>query len=374
MISEISAYLQEKEREILQADDLQRSVYIYLTNKFLHVNFPDFNVPTLMDEEKIANWGYLNLPEDKIEEAKSTLNSVLGKAAIKPGLHYSEKPILLAGIYLLALKIEDADAIEKLQKSIKDKINDLNGFDKFLLFASSGIHPETKNLVDIKSKNAETLLAIHALKCNIPALQNQDDEIADEIIKQLGHFISTSELGFREVFLLEYFLSQETKKKFVYNEHNARSIVRQILTNFHDSVAKIVRQRRENRIGFSINDEYDTQDLLFSMMKPIFPDIQTEDYTPKYGGSSKRIDLVLPSDDIVIEVKYVRNSDTDRKFVEELNTDISTYHKHPNTRTLFGFVYDPNHIISNHNFFDELNGKRIHDNVSYEVEIIVNPR
>lgn len=51
--------------------------------------------------------------------------------------------------------------------------------------------------------------------------------------------------------------------------------------------------------------------------------------------------LELPSEDIVIEVKIVRESNKEKKFIEELNTDISSYHKHPNTKVLFGFVYDP---------------------------------
>lgn len=63
-----------------------------------------------------------------------------------------------------------------------------------------------------------------------------------------------------------------------------------LFERFH-SVAKQLRHRYDNRPTLDINDEYDVQDLLHSLLKLYFEDIRKEEWTPSYAGGSSRMDF-----------------------------------------------------------------------------------
>ncbi len=377
MINQLRVYLRQKSLEISGTETIESVVLTYLYQKFFGIRARVLNGRPFQDEEKLAFWGYIGLPASKKEEAKQLLRAILGKRQIKAGVHYSNKPLLLAGIFLVAKKISVSKKTKLLKRKIKENAGRFNYFDQFLLYTCAEIKPTEIYRGDIKNEDVNTLLALYALDKVFPGsvkVKVNDKDLKNLILERLALFVTTGKVGFGEVFLTEFFIREELKRAFRYEEHDAKSIVRVILKAFHDSIAKIAKKRRKNHSIFEVNDEYDVQDLLFVILKSLFPDIRPEDYTPKYGGSNKRIDLVIPSENIVIEVKMVRKGDNEKKFIKELNTDISNYHKHPNTKHLFGFVYDPHHQVINPHDFYELNGERSHKGMQYEVEIIINPR
>lgn len=111
-----------------------------------------------------------------------------------------------------------------------------------------------------------------------------------------------------------------------------------------DLVAKQLSHRYSNRTTLAINDEYDVQDLLHSLLVLFFSDVRPEEYTPSYAGSSSRMDFLLKEENTVIEVKYdLANKDV----VEQLAIDITKYRAHPDCKTLVCFVYDPKSQIQN---------------------------
>lgn len=119
-----------------------------------------------------------------------------------------------------------------------------------------------------------------------------------------------------------------------------------IFSKFH-SVARQLRKRHNGRATLEIEDEYDVQDLLHSLLKIYFQDIRPEETTPSYAGGSRRMDFLLKSEKVVIEVKKTRNKLTAKEVGEELLVDIATYSEHPDCNTLICFIYDPEGIISN---------------------------
>jgi hypothetical protein len=123
-----------------------------------------------------------------------------------------------------------------------------------------------------------------------------------------------------------------------------------VLSNFFNRFQKIEQQlarRYDGRDTLRINDEYDVQDLLHSLLKLHFDDIRAEEYTPSYAGSSTRMDFLLDDDQIVIEVKKTRNGLNDKKVGEELTLDIAHYKSHPKCKKVYCFVYDKDCFISN---------------------------
>jgi hypothetical protein len=80
-----------------------------------------------------------------------------------------------------------------------------------------------------------------------------------------------------------------------------------LINSFH-IIARQLINRYDKRDSLIINDEYDVQDLLNSLLHIEFDDVRPEEYTPSYAGSSTRMDFLLKNEKIVIEVKKILDS------------------------------------------------------------------
>ena len=117
-----------------------------------------------------------------------------------------------------------------------------------------------------------------------------------------------------------------------------------IFNRFH-RVAKKLEKRYNNRETIVINDEYDTQDLLYGLISVEFDSIQAEEYGPRFTGKRSRIDFFLKLENIGIEVKKVRDKDHAKKLNEEIIIDKEYYSNNPNINQLYFFIYDPNSLL-----------------------------
>lgn len=119
-----------------------------------------------------------------------------------------------------------------------------------------------------------------------------------------------------------------------------------IMDRFH-LVAKQIRQRYNERETLDIKDEYDTQDLMHSLLRLYYDDIRAEEWNPSYAGGSTRSDFLLKNEKIVIEIKKTRSNLKTKQLGEQLIIDISKYKTHPDCKLLYCFVYDPEGYITN---------------------------
>lgn len=127
---------------------------------------------------------------------------------------------------------------------------------------------------------------------------------------------------------------------------------------FHQ-VAKQLRVRRQGRATLDIGDEYDVQDLFHALLRIPFDDVRPEEWTPSYAGGASRVDFLLPEIEAVVEIKKSRQGLGARELGEQLIIDITKYKRHPNCRTLFCFVYDPDGRIANpRGMENDLNAKQ----------------
>jgi hypothetical protein len=78
------------------------------------------------------------------------------------------------------------------------------------------------------------------------------------------------------------------------------ALVMQVLNNF-SIAARILGKRQRNASPFEIVDEYDVQDLLFTVLRTVFEDARREEWTPQIAGSAKRMDIVIASLESVVE-------------------------------------------------------------------------
>ena len=90
-----------------------------------------------------------------------------------------------------------------------------------------------------------------------------------------------------------------------------------------------------------INDEYDFQNLFWLVVKPWLPNLSREDVELKYDDQEKRSDFNLFNNQLVIELKHIKDKNDKRAIVKTLKGLEDFYVQHPNIRVLlFGILVD----------------------------------
>lgn len=161
---------------------------------------------------------------------------------------------------------------------------------------------------------------------------------------------------------------EKTKKGEQPTQSNSTFHLERLLTRF-PVVARQLKQRHEDRETLIIEDEYDVQDLLHALLKIYFEDVRPEEYAPSYAGSSSRMDFLLKKDGIVVEAKMASKTLRDKSVGEQLIVDINKYQSHPDCRTLYCVVYDPNSFVKNPvGLENDLSGQ--HDKLTVKVFVV----
>ena len=116
--------------------------------------------------------------------------------------------------------------------------------------------------------------------------------------------------------------------------------IRKICLRFHE-VARHLRQRREDRPTLEVEDEHDVRDVLNSLLSLEFESVSTEEWSPRFARNTKRRDLVLQRERIVIVVIKTKPGLGANEVTDQLANDSQHYAAQRNCQTLFCFVYDP---------------------------------
>ena len=159
----------------------------------------------------------------------------------------------------------------------------------------------------------------------------------------------------------------QSKENGINNDKYSLERIQKICSNFHN-VARQLQNRHNDRNTLDIEDEYDVQDLLHSLLRVDFDDIRPEEYSPSYASSSSRVDFLLKEQKIIIEVKKTRKSLKTKEIGEQLIVDIARYNEHPDCELLVCFIYDPDAKISN-----PMGLIRDLEKNNHKVKIIINP-
>lgn len=144
--------------------------------------------------------------------------------------------------------------------------------------------------------------------------------------------------------ILKAFKKNDLSNNFI----NDDFILTKIFDNFHKYANKH-QDRYNNRKPFSIQDEYDVQDLLRAALFLFFDDIRKEEDVPSSCGKNSRIDFLLKKEKIGIEVKMTSDKLKDAEIGQQLNDDITKYETHPDCDSLYCFIYDPDNKLANPN-------------------------
>ncbi len=105
---------------------------------------------------------------------------------------------------------------------------------------------------------------------------------------------------------------------------------------------------------WDVQHEYHVQNLLYALLAPLFPDITDEETLAPIGQKNARVDLGIPSLGLIIEVKFLRQSDSFAKLIGELAEDASLYLAHGQSsryRNVLPFVWDDSRRTEEHHKF-----------------------
>lgn len=128
--------------------------------------------------------------------------------------------------------------------------------------------------------------------------------------------------------------------------------------------------RRRDRPGLRLDDEYDVQDVVETLLRCLYNDVRHEEPTPSSAGSSSRMDLHLREGRTAVEVKVTATGRGEGPIKREILVDINDYREHPTVDTLVVAIYDFAGTFENSAGFEhDLSGHR--DGI--EVRVIVVP-
>jgi predicted nucleotidyltransferase len=91
----------------------------------------------------------------------------------------------------------------------------------------------------------------------------------------------------------------------------------------------------------NLRNEYDFQNLFWIVCKPWLPELTREPITIQFDGNDKLADFSLFRNQLIIELKHVKDDNTKRSIVKTLVGLKDFYEQHPNVRVLiFGILVD----------------------------------
>lgn len=157
------------------------------------------------------------------------------------------------------------------------------------------------------------------------------------------------------------------------SQKTAVFIVRRVLENFYLHIKTMYFEKphgsgkikQEDLARIEIGNEYDVQRILYSLLKPVFPEARVE-VNADSGYSSFRYDIYLDEYKLVIEVKCSRPNMTEKNLTDELGADAFHY----KAETLFIFIYDKEDLIKNAETFKTAH-YRTKENFDKDVEVFI---
>lgn len=146
-------------------------------------------------------------------------------------------------------------------------------------------------------------------------------------------------------------LKPRTKISILPNK-NKKATIMHILGTFNDCVGYLQGRRIKHKT-FVVDSESVVQDLLYIMLKPLFPELTFEDPSPKGAASYPIKDFYFPSIKLILEAKFVGSRDDVKKVEKQLADDIWKYSANPDCEELIFFIFDRNFLIADRQNFSK---------------------
>jgi hypothetical protein len=97
-----------------------------------------------------------------------------------------------------------------------------------------------------------------------------------------------------------------------------------------------------------VENEYHVQNLLWTVLAPLFPDLRAEEYAAPVGHKNPRMDLTIPSLKLIVEAKFIRAGKSFADIQDELGADNTLYGSDPRWELIIPFIWDDSRRVEQH--------------------------
>lgn len=172
-----------------------------------------------------------------------------------------------------------------------------------------------------------------------------------EVDKRINHELTSLPNGTAEYFeisaLKKYFKAAKqnglTAKPYLgVSTEEASEFIIEVIRSL-TTVSKTVTNHGQAKNGWTknLNSEYDFQNLFWITVKPWLPNLSREQVALKYDGQAKHSDFSIFNDQLVLELKHIKDAGDKRETVKTLEGLKTFYIQHPNIRRLvFAILVD----------------------------------
>jgi hypothetical protein len=342
--------IKNEKAKLIVSNTIDVACFLYITDKE-QLNERNFS---FSGEEELALEGFYG---KKISSEQAL--SILNKPKIK-GLDFSTNIFKMIGLSL--------SSFEDFENSIQQKFNQTTLKNKYII--QKAIPSFNASFITALKNEYEQNLITQILNW----IYLDDDREPD-----LNKF-TENELDLFDIMILQDVQEKSIKQGILMTKFinlSSKDLIIQILDNFSNAIKKITIQShrygtdKQKRNILKIEDEYDVQDILYTMLKGVFPALNPEEPMGKVGAKSSRIDF--ETEGILIEVKMIKEKDKDEKnFIEQLKVDIQSYFVFPELKDLIFFIYAPDKTkIKDINNFKTLENKQKIGDVEFDIKIII---
>lgn len=337
--------LKNNRSKLIQYKNIELAAYLFVQS---FEELPSYSFD-LSPEEEVSLIGY---KKEAVEVSKVV--SIIAKPPVK-GISAISNVYKFAGLYL--------SAKSELTQQLKEKYQQSDLKQKYFL---TKIEPSLKIQLEHEVKSLQN----KPLAVLIKTVFDIDSVNETELNAALQAITVVPDIDVQLQILLEDIEGALLNIRYI--NKSADEVVRDILNNFSNAIQKIIKNRRKEHPNFEIEDEYDVQDILYVILKSVFPNLRDEDAIGKVGAKTTKIDLIIREERILVEVKMIKEKDSNEThFIEQLKVDFESYHECKWLRKLFCFVYDPYKKTRDISNFNDLNGERTKGEHKFNVELIV---
>jgi hypothetical protein len=118
------------------------------------------------------------------------------------------------------------------------------------------------------------------------------------------------------------------------------AIIERVCERINLSANLLGNRPRKGKSPYTVEDEYDVQDLVHAVIRAFVKNSVQENTISKLGGRSSRADITVEDLGLLIEVKYVRSPNDQSSLVEQLSQDLLLYTKWEPLKTIFFIVFN----------------------------------
>lgn len=222
----------------------------------------------------------------------------------------------------------------EMQNNLKDKLEEIKFLIEDIEAQSNGYKDRTQQATAYPIEIQ--ILAVYSLSSSLQGIKAAHKQFVAFIKKnKIKDKVLTNSKSRRDT------MHPEDKK---FTQLNIKDVCR-ILKNFESAMKRWACRDKKR---WSIDNEYDVQNILFLILRSYFDDLIYEEPIGKLGHVYSKVDFRIPSIGLLIEAKYARDSKDFSKIENQIKEDIINYLNVSSDDKLVIFIFDDSSSVQDH--------------------------